>query len=428
MNKVAFYTLGCKVNSYESDAIYNLLKDKGFIRVDYEEDADVYIINTCSVTNIADRKSRKIIRKKAKLENKIVCVMGCYSQTHIDEIKEIDGIDIIIGTKNRKQIVDLILKKMQEKNKTKIINIDDITHFNEFENLEVKEFEHTRAFMKIEDGCNNFCSYCIIPYARGRERSKKFIDCINEAKTICNQGYKEIVLTGIHSGAYYEDNKNFNDLLIELLKIENLERLRISSLEINQIDDKFLEILKNNHKLANHLHLPLQSGSDKILKLMNRKYNLDFYEEKINKIRNVRPDIAITTDIIVGFPNESDLDFKQTIDFSNKINFYEIHVFPYSKRENTVAANMPNQVSDIIKTKRANDLLMESKKLKFEYENKFINKIIDVIFEVKYDKYYVGHSSNYLKVYVETEKDLIGKMSKVQVLSIKDDKIYGKLI
>lgn len=397
--KVAIYTLGCKVNLYESEVIMNSFKKNGYEIVDFEDDADIVIINTCTVTNTSDKKSRNIIRQAVKKhENAVIVVMGCYSQVRSSDIKEIDGVDIIIGNTKKSKVVYLVEEYL--KNKKNIIEIDDIMH-TDFEAMELDTFEtRTRAFVKIQDGCNNFCSYCIIPYSRGNIRSKEKEDVVNEIKCLVKNGYKEVVLTGIHTGHYGKDkyDYDFSDLLIELCKIDNLKRIRISSIEITELDNKFLDVLKNNKVIVDHMHIPLQSGCDKTLKEMNRKYDTKYYLDKINLIRSIRPNISITTDLIVGFPNETEEDFNSTLSFLRKVNFSKIHVFPYSRRKGTKADLMDNQIDENTKHKRVKEVLELSKELEIKYMNKFINTDVLVLIE-KYENGIIsGHTENYIPV------------------------------
>ena len=367
--KVGIYSLGCKVNIYESEYVEGLLKDNGFEIVSFDDEADIYIINTCSVTNEADKKSRKII-SRARRENKdaIIVVMGCYSQIKSDNIDA----DIVIGNKDKSKIVELINEVI--KNKKQIKDIYDIRNIDEFESMEISNFDnHTRAFVKIQDGCNAFCSYCIIPYTRGKVRSKNKDDVIREVTNLVNNGYKEIVLTGIHTGKYGMDldNTTLYDLLKDLIAIKGLYRLRLSSIEINELTDDILELVSNSNVIASHFHIPLQSGSDKILKAMNRRYNVKYFIDRVNKIRSIRDDISITTDLIVGFPGESDKDFRDTIDTLNKIKFTKIHTFPYSKRDNTRASLMDNQIDGNTKKRRVSEVLELSNKYEYEYYNSY---------------------------------------------------------
>lgn len=397
--KVAIYTLGCKVNLYESEVIMNSFKKSGYEIVDFEDDADIVIINTCTVTNTSDKKSRNIIRQAVKKhENAVIVVMGCYSQVRSADIKEIDGVDIIIGNTKKSKVVSLVEEYL--KNKKSITEIDNIMH-TDFEAMELDTFEtRTRAFVKIQDGCNNFCSYCIIPYSRGNIRSKEKDDVVSEIKCLVKNGYKEVVLTGIHTGHYGKDkyDYDFSDLLSELCKIDNLKRIRISSIEITELDSKFIDVLKNNKVIVNHMHIPLQSGCDKTLKEMNRKYDTKYYLDKINLIRSIRPNISITTDLIVGFPNETEEDFNNTLSFLRKVKFSKIHVFPYSRRKGTKADLMDNQIDEQTKHKRVKEVLKLSEELEIEYMNKFINTDVLVLIE-KYENGIVsGHTENYIPV------------------------------
>ena len=397
--KVAIYTLGCKVNLYESEVIMNSFKKSGYEIVDFEDNADIVIINTCTVTNTSDKKSRNIIRQAVKKHEKaVIVVMGCYSQVRSADIKEIDGVDIIIGNTKKSKVVSLVEEYL--KNKKSITEIDDIMH-TDFEPMELDTFEtRTRAFVKIQDGCNNFCSYCIIPYSRGNIRSKEKDDVVSEIKCLVKNGYKEVVLTGIHTGHYGKDkyDYDFSDLLSELCKIDNLKRIRISSIEITELDSKFIDVLKNNKVIVNHMHIPLQSGCDKTLKEMNRKYDTKYYLDKINLIRSIRPNISITTDLIVGFPNETEEDFNNTLSFLRKVKFSKIHVFPYSRRKGTKADLMDNQIDEQTKHKRVKEVLRLSEELEIEYMNKFINTDVLVLIEKFENGIISGHTENYIPV------------------------------
>ena len=329
---VAFYTLGCKVNLYESEYLINEFRKRNYKIVDFNDKADIYIINTCTVTNTSDVKSKKMIRKAIR-QNKdaIIVVMGCLAQIKHKELSNIKEIDILIGNKDKSKVVDYVEQYI--KAKERIIKIYDLKNLP-FENMDIDCFyDRTRAFVKIQDGCNNYCSYCIIPYVKGNIRSKSPHDVINEINNLVNNGYLEIVLTGIHTGSYGRDLNNYSlaKLLKEIVKIKNLKRLRISSIEITEIDDEILNLIKEHKVIVDHLHIPLQSGCNKILKAMNRKYDVEYYNDVINKIRAIRPIIAITTDVIVGFPGETDEDFNDTYNFIKKIKFSKLHVFPYSK-------------------------------------------------------------------------------------------------
>ena len=394
--KVGIYTLGCKVNTYESEFIISLFKNRGYEICDFDDECDIYIVNTCTVTNNSDRKDRKIINS---VRNKDACIVvcGCF----VESAKDYDytGIDVVIGNYNKSNIVDYVEEYL--KTGKQIIAKDNIMTVP-FEDMEINHFEsRTRAFVKIQDGCENYCAYCIIPFVRGRCRSKNKESVIREITSLVKNGYKEIVLTGIHTGSYGIDlGIKFSDLIEEILNIPGLERLRISSIEITELDDKFFELLKNK-KLCNHLHVPLQSGSCNVLKLMNRKYTKLEYKKQIDRIRKVRPDISITTDVIVGFPNETDSDFEECLDFCKEISFSKIHVFPYSKRNGTKAARMGGHIDGITKKERARRLLKLSEELEEKYYNNNIGKHEKILVETYKDGYFYGHTSNYLYLKVK---------------------------
>lgn len=406
--KFNIVTFGCKVNQYESNMMKEKMLSSNFFYEENMRDANIIIVNTCSVTNVADKKCLKMIRKiKREYPNALLVVAGCSSQNNQNVYEALD-IDILLGNKDKSKIAELIKEYLDtEKKYVKFYNERDL----EFEDMLIKDYNHVRAFIKIEDGCDNFCSYCIIPFVRGSVRSKDFDTVIKEAKLLTEHGHKEIVLTGIHTGHYMSNNHDLTDLINELSKIDDLLRIRISSIEITELNDKFLEMLKINKKVCNHLHIPLQAGSDEILKRMNRKYDLAYYEEKINKIRSIRPDISITTDIIVGFPYETDELFSETLEFSKKMNFSKIHVFPYSIRVGTAAASMPNQVDEVTKKVRVKKLMALSKKQEKEYYEKFKGKELDILVEECDNNVSIGHTSNYLMVTLN-ENLLVGKIYK----------------
>jgi len=400
------YTLGCKVNEYESEVIKDTLENSGFINSD---NPDICIINTCTVTNQADSKSRKLIRNvKKNNPNAIIIAVGCMIQNKKDNLQDLQ-IDIALGNKDKSKIVDYI-KEYKNKKIEKFYDIEQM----EFENMQLNNFDLTRAYIKIQDGCDNYCAYCIIPYVRGHVRSKKKEVVIEEAKTLIKNGHKEIVLTGIHTGNYHDDDYTFADLLNDLTKLEGLERLRISSIEATEIDDKVLKIIKNSKILTNHMHIPLQSGSDEILKLMNRKYDTDYFKNKIKQIRSIRPNMSVTTDVIVGFPGETEALFNETVKTIKEIGFTKIHVFPYSKREGTKAAEMKNQILGDIKKERVKKLLSLSKELEQNYMNKYLNKEMYFIPEVYKDGYLIGHTENYLLIKTKGPKSLIGQNVKIK--------------
>ena len=427
--KVAFYTLGCKVNTYETEVNIELFKNNGYEIVPFEEKADVYVINTCSVTNQSDVKSRKMIREAVKRGNgAIVVVMGCYSQIKYLEAASIPGVSIVIGTNNKTNILDLI--EEYKKDKKQIVKIFDLKDIK-FENMNLDKYEnHTRAFVKIQDGCNNYCSFCIIPYSRGNVRSKEKNLVLKEITTLAENGYKEVVLTGIHTGHYGLDLKeyDFSDLLRELEKIDKLKRIRISSIECIELNDKFMDTLKISNKIVNHIHIPLQSGSDTILKSMNRRYKMDKFIEIINKIRDIRPNIAITTDVIVGFPGETEELFNETVESIKQIGFTELHVFPYSPREGTPAASMPNQVDGNIKKERVRRLINLSEELKNKYYSSLLGTTEELLVERYIDGYLVGHLTNYGLCKIKSDKEIINEILNVKLLKYENDCFIGEII
>ena len=394
--KFLINTLGCKVNTYESNVIRDIFLNEG-----YEEsnsNVDIAVINTCTVTNTSDSKSLKVIKHTIKNNpNAIVIVCGCFSQINPDRLKDMEGVSIVLGNYNKSKIMDYI--NQYKKDKKQIIDVRELND-EKFECMKLNNFNKTRAFVKIEDGCENFCSYCIIPYSRGKVRSKLMEDVLDEVNTLVNNGHREIVLTGIHTGHYGADIEeyDFSDLLNEICKIKGLERLRISSIEITELDDKFLETLKNNKIIVDHMHIPLQSGCDKTLKEMNRKYDVAYFKDKIKKIRSIRPNISITTDVIVGFPNETEDDFNTTVNTIKEIKFTKLHVFPFSVRKGTVAETMENQIDEKIKKERVHILMNISKELELDYMNKFIGCEVEFIPEVLKDGYIIGHTGNYLQI------------------------------
>ncbi|MDD2391489.1 MAG: tRNA (N(6)-L-threonylcarbamoyladenosine(37)-C(2))-methylthiotransferase MtaB [Bacilli bacterium] len=394
--KFYIHTLGCKVNAYESNIMKENMIENGYI---YETEADIHIINTCTVTNTADKKGLKLIRSiKKKYPNSLLVVTGCLSQIDPSLIEA----DIVIGNIGKSKIADYI---KQYKSLVDVKNINDTS----FEDMQLNNFDKTRAYIKIEDGCENFCTYCIIPYARGKVRCKDKDVIFEEAKSLIKNGHQEIVLTGIHTGHYYLKDYNFSDLLNDLIKIDGLKRIRISSIEINEISDEVLEVFNKSEILVDHIHIPLQSGSDSILKAMNRKYDKKYFNDRIEQIRKVRPDISITTDIIVGFPGETEELFKETIETVNKINFSKIHVFPFSRRKNTLADKMNNQVDEKVKKERVKKLIEMSKNLETKYFNKFLNETVIFIPEVYTDGFLIGHTGNYLMIKATGLKSMLHK-------------------
>lgn len=416
--KFIINTLGCKVNTYESNVMRDLLLNAGYKEAQENEKADIAIINTCTVTNTADSKSLKVIRHTIKENpNAIVIVTGCFSQINPDKLKNLEGVSIVLGNHDKSKIIEYLDKYKEEKKQiSNIYKMDEVP----FETMKLNNFNKTRAFVKIEDGCENFCSYCIIPYTRGKVRSKKVNDVLEEVTALVNNGHHEIVLTGIHTGHYGADleNADFSDLLELICKIEGLERLRISSIEITELNDKFLDVLSKNPIIVDHMHIPLQSGCDKTLKDMNRKYDVEYFINKINAIRKIRPDISITTDLIVGFPGETEEDFIETIETIKKVEFSKIHVFPFSVRKGTVAEKMDNQIPENIKKERVKKIIELSKELEIKYMKKFIGKEVLFIPETKREDYIIGHTGNYLLIKSKSSIELNHEAIKCKLDSV----------
>ena len=421
--KFKTFSLGCKVNSYECSALSSLLLSKGY-QESHDEQADVVIINTCSVTATADQKSRQHIRKMMKLYPHAICVvMGCYSQGNKEYISSEIKPHILVGTSHRDEIPELIEQYLKEK--TPIIKVDDNPRNFDYEEMGVTSFsENVRAYLKIQDGCDNFCSYCLIPYRRGKMRSRSKENVIKEAKFLIEQGYSEIILTGIHVGGYGKDleGTSFSDLVNELANLRGLQSLRISSIEESEIDEQLIDLVANNKVLAKHLHIPLQSGSETVLKRMNRKYNKEQFISKLKLIRHAIPDVALTTDVIVGFPGETDEEFNETVDFIKECDFNMLHVFPFSAREGTGAYLMKNQVDSKIKKQRVAVLLELSKQLWDKYTNKFVDKDIEVLIEKLEEGYAIGHTTNYIDVKIDKNNQKPGdrinvKLQKSMIIS-----------
>ncbi len=419
---IAFITLGCKVNHYETEALQNLFKAHGYHIKDKHDFADIYVINTCTVTNQSDSKSRKMIRRVVKKNpDAIVAVIGCYAQVDHETIATIDGVDIIMGTTDRSKLLNHIERFKQERKQ--ILAVKDITRYKVFDKLNVSVFEdNTRAFIKIQDGCDEFCSYCIIPFARGRVRSRDKAEIIQEAKNQIKNGFKEIVLTGIHTGGYAQDLEgvSFYDLLKALSDLDGLKRLRISSIEINQLTPEIINLMKTKSVFAKHLHIPLQHGSDNILKDMRRRYDTKTYLDKLNHIRNALGDIAITTDIIVGYPGETDDDFNEMKNTIKAAGFSELHVFPYSKRSGTKAAQIKNQVHGTIKSVRMNELLRLNETLASQFQSRKLleDKTLDVLIERCRDGVCHGYTSEYIYLNINTESDLTNTINTVKLTDV----------
>ena len=432
MSTVAFHTLGCKVNHYETEAIWQLFKDANYERVEFETNADVFVINTCTVTNTGDKKSRQIIRRAIRQNpDAVVCVTGCYAQTSSAEIMEIPGVDIVVGTQDRHKLLDYIQQFQDERQP--INGVGNIMKNRTYEELEVPYFtDRTRASLKIQEGCNNFCTFCIIPWARGLMRSRDPEKVVEQATQLVNSGYKEIVLTGIHTGGYGQDLKNYNlaQLLRDLDTIEGLERIRISSIEASQLTDEVIDVIGNSNKVVRHLHIPLQSGSDDVLKRMRRKYTMAHFSERLTKLHQALPDLAVTSDVIVGFPGESEDEFQETYDFIVNHHFSELHVFPYSPRIGTPAARMDNQIDEETKNVRVHKLISLSNQLAKEYASKFEDEVLEVIPEEMDEEPHtlVGYADNYMKVRFEGDDSLIGQIVKVKIVKANYPINEGKAI
>ncbi|RSL31526.1 tRNA (N(6)-L-threonylcarbamoyladenosine(37)-C(2))-methylthiotransferase MtaB [Salibacterium salarium] len=419
MASVAFHTLGCKVNHYETEAIWQLFKQEGYEKTDFQKQADVYVINTCTVTNTGDKKSRQVIRRAVrKNPDAVVCVTGCYAQTSPAEVMDIPGVDIVVGTQDRSKMIGYIEQFQQEREP--INGVGNIMKTRVYEELDVPEFtDRTRASLKIQEGCNNFCTFCIIPWARGLLRSRKPEDVLSQANQLVEAGYKEIVLTGIHTGGYGEDMKDYSlpDLLKELEQVKGLKRIRISSIEASQITDEVIEVIDKSNKIVNHLHVPLQSGSNTVLKRMRRKYTTEFFAQRIDKLKKALPGLAVTSDVIVGFPGETQEEFNETYRFIADNKFSELHVFPYSKRSGTPAAKMEEQVDSEVKTERVRSLIELSNQLAKEYAAEYEGGEVDVIPEEQDTEtgLYTGYTSNYMRVKFEGTENMIGKIVKVKI-------------
>jgi threonylcarbamoyladenosine tRNA methylthiotransferase MtaB len=420
---VSFHTLGCKVNHYETEAIWQLFKEAGYDRKDFEQNSDVYVINTCTVTNTGDKKSRQVIRRAIRNNpDAVICVTGCYAQTSPAEIMAIPGVDIVVGTQDRTKLLGLIDEYRAERQPINAVR--NIMKNRVYEELDVPAFtDRTRASLKIQEGCNNFCTFCIIPWARGLMRSRDPQEVIRQAQQLVDAGYLEIVLTGIHTGGYGEDLKDYN--LARLLRdlesqVKGLKRLRISSIEASQLTDEVIEVLRDSKIIVRHLHIPIQSGSNTVLKRMRRKYTMEFFGERLDRLREALPHLAITSDVIVGFPGETEEEFMETYRFIRDQRFSELHVFPYSKRTGTPAARMEDQIDEEVKNERVHRLLELNDQLAKQYASSFENEVLEVIPEEKYkldpdSGLYEGYTDNYLKVVLPADESMVGKIVRVKL-------------
>ena len=434
MKSVAFHNLGCKVNGYEMDYMQQKLQEKGYSIVPFDGKADIYIVNTCTVTNIADRKSRQMLHRARKMNPEAVVVaVGCYVQTGREEALKDSGIDLVVGNNRKKDLISILEEYLAEKKEAEsgVLSygdktlggktIIDINHTKEFESMRITHTaEHTRAFIKVQDGCNQFCSYCIIPYARGRSRSRSMEEVLEEISGLAQNGYREIVLTGIHLSSYgVEKGNDFSsgklpDLIQEVQKIQGIERIRLGSLEPRIITEEFVKRIAGCSKICPHFHLSLQSGCDAVLKRMNRRYLTEEYYEKVCILRKYFSDPAITTDVIVGFPGETHEEFEKTKEFLQKVGFYEMHIFKYSKRKGTPAAAMEEQVPEAVKALRSNELLQLGKRMSERYREAFLHRTVEVLFEeektVEGINYQIGYTKEYIRAAFETNENLSGQV------------------
>jgi len=427
--KVAFYTLGCKVNQYETEAMTELFKGKGYQISAYEDYADIYVINTCTVTGMSDRKSRQIIRRAKKINpGAFVIVTGCYAQTAPDEILKIDGVDLVIGNEDKNKIVEIY---EAHKGNTCVSHVQDIMKIHSFSEMTVEDCDRVRAYIKVQEGCNQFCSYCIIPYARGPIRSRALSEVIRETKRLAENGFTEITYVGIHIASYGLDTKDGDlaTLLNEANKINGIKRIRLSSIEPMTLNEEFIEKIKDCGKLCHHFHLSLQSGCDETLKRMNRKYTTAQYKSIVDGLKKHFPDVAITTDIMVGFAGETEEEFAKTCKFVEDIAFADAHIFQYSQRKGTPADKYPNQIAPDIKDKRSKTIQKLCQKSKKAFEEKMLGKVFEVLFEQEIEKnIYEGKTGNYQNVHVSSDEDLSGKYFKVILKEIKNGSFIGELV
>ena len=433
LRTVAFHTLGCKVNFYDTESLWQLFLQDGYRQVEFHDPADVYVINTCTVTQEGDRKSRQMIRRAVRANpDAVVVVTGCYAQMAPGEVLGVDGVDLVVGNQHRKELLGMIARVEQERRP--FHTVSDILGQKEFEDFDVPLFaDRTRASLKIEDGCNHFCTFCIIPYARGLVRSRKPDSVLTQARRLADAGYREIVLTGIHTGGYGEDLADYTlaDLLTELERIPQLGRIRISSIEASEISDQLIAVLAESKKVCRHLHIPLQSGHSEVLRRMNRHYTTEQYAARVRDVRRALPELAVTSDIIVGFPGETDAFFDATVEFVRAQTFAELHVFPYSPRKGTPAAKFAEQVPEAVKQRRVERMIALSDELQQTYNRQWTGRVLEVIpEELKvYDgqNYLVGHADNYMKIAFAGDLDLQGSLCAVRVQKPGADLSFGTL-
>ena len=428
MKKAASFALGCKVNQYESEAIAELFAEKGYEIVGIDEEADVYVINTCTVTNFGDKKSRQLIRKvKRQNENAIVAVVGCYAQTAPQELVKVEGVNLVIGTKDRAQIVEMVENYKTENGVEN--HVSDIMKERVFEPLSIQKLANrTRAYLKIQDGCSQYCSYCIIPYARGPIRSRDPQDVIAEVKRLAENGFKEVVLTGIHVASYGKDRRDTSllEILRQVHEVEGIERIRFSSIEPNVVTEEFAKAIAEMPKVCDHFHLSLQSGCDKTLKEMNRKYDTEKYRQAAAILRKYLPEVALTTDIIAGFPGETEEDFQASYDFAKEIGFAKIHAFPYSPKKGTPAAARKDQLLNAVKAERSHRLIELSDKMADDFIQAYVGKEVEVLYERAVGEgVYEGHTTNYIKVQATSEKDLTNVICRTKITKAENEELFG---
>ena len=428
MKKAASFALGCKVNQYESEAIAELFQEKGYEIVGIDEEADVYVINTCTVTNFGDKKSRQLIRKvKRQNENAIVAVVGCYAQTAPQELMKVEGVNLVIGTKDRAQIVEMVENYKTENGVEN--HVSDIMKERVFESLSIQKLANrTRAYLKIQDGCSQYCSYCIIPYARGPIRSRDPQDVLAEVKRLAENGFKEVVLTGIHVASYGKDRHDTSllEILRQVHEVEGIERIRFSSIEPNVVTEEFAQAIADMPKVCDHFHLSLQSGCDKTLKEMNRKYDTEKYRQAAATLRKYLPEVALTTDIIAGFPGETEEDFQASYDFAKEIGFAKIHAFPYSPKRGTPAAARKDQLLNAVKAERSHRLIELSDKMADDFIQAYVGKEVEVLYERAIGEgIYEGHTTNYIKVKGTSDKDLTNVICKTKITKAENEELFG---
>lgn len=429
MKRAASFALGCKVNQYESEAIAELFAEKGYDIVGIDEEADVYIINTCTVTNFGDKKSRQLIRKvKRQNENAVVAVVGCYAQTAPQELMQVEGVNLVIGTKDRAQIVEMV--EQYDVAKGVENHVSDIMKERVFEPLSIQKLANrTRAYLKIQDGCSQYCSYCIIPYARGPIRSREPQDVIAEVKRLAENGFKEVVLTGIHVASYGKDRRDTSllEILRQVHEVEGIERIRFSSIEPNVVTEEFAQAIAEMPKVCDHFHLSLQSGCDKTLKEMNRKYDTEKYRQAAATLRKYLPEVALTTDIIAGFPGETEEDFRASYAFAEEIGFAKIHAFPYSPKRGTPAAARKDQLLNAVKAERSHRLIELSDKMADAFIRKYVGKEVEVLFERAVGEgVYEGHTTNYIKVRATAEGDLTNRICMTKITKAEKEELFGE--